>query len=204
MVAPINQQFCAPIPLKLTIVDHHHHANFIDVKDVNENIVFHIKDDENVCIHDRRFLLDANGDTLVTLQSKLRSVDEMWQVFKGSSKHAKDRLFIAKQQQSSSPVGSWLERSCTIFTGDSNMVIAQIHKKPKRGWEIDGMEYHANDMYMVTVYPNIDYAFIVALTGILHAIHGDNLKAPEIVNNVVGATGIVGGVLGLVTELLEE
>lgn len=68
----IGSQFCAPSPLDLavarkvmTVSD----GNFV-VEDVNCNILFKVKG-ALLSIHDRRVLLDATGNPIVTLRKKV-------------------------------------------------------------------------------------------------------------------------------------
>ncbi|PSS23863.1 Protein LURP-one-related like [Actinidia chinensis var. chinensis] len=62
--------------------------------------------------------------------------------------------------------GSWTESSCVIYAGESSTIIAQMHKKRSVGSVLLG-----KDKFMVTVYPHVDYAFIVALIVILAEIN---------------------------------
>ena len=64
--------------------------------------------------------------------------------------------------------GSWFERSCTIYAADGTTIIAQMHKKYSAQSILLG-----KDTFGVTVYPHVDYAFIVALVVILYAINED-------------------------------
>ncbi|OVA12678.1 LURP1-like domain [Macleaya cordata] len=79
-------------------------------------------------------------------------------------------------------IGSWVERSCTFYActtkySNSPAIIAQMSKKQKViGSEqmLGDEEEYRKDMSTVTVYPKIDYAFIVALIVILDTIHDDD------------------------------
>ncbi|BBH06328.1 Protein of unknown function D [Prunus dulcis] len=62
--------------------------------------------------------------------------------------------------------GSWFERSCVIYGGNSSTIVAQMHKKRTVQSVLFG-----KDNFMVTVYPGIDYAFIIALIVILDEIN---------------------------------
>ncbi|KAJ4705065.1 Protein LURP-one-related 15 [Melia azedarach] len=57
-------------------------------------------------------------------------------------------------------------RSCIVYAGETNAILAQMHKKTTIGSVLLD-----KDQFMVTVYPNIDYAFIVALIVILDDIN---------------------------------
>ncbi|XP_010256975.1 PREDICTED: protein LURP-one-related 10 [Nelumbo nucifera] len=191
-VSVIGLQFCSPFLVDLTIVrkvmtitD----GNFI-VTDINGNIIFKVKGGL-LSLRDRRVLVDAAGNPIVSLQQKILTAHKRWQVFRGESSDTEDLLFSAKKSSmlqfkteldvflatnTKEDVcdfkikGSWLERSCDIYTGDSSTstVIAQMHKKHSIQSMILG-----KDSFMVTVYPNIDHAFIIALIVILDEINQD-------------------------------
>ncbi|KAI3474263.1 hypothetical protein Pfo_029244 [Paulownia fortunei] len=189
-VAVISPQFCVGYPVDLTIVRKLmslSEGNF-GVTDVNGNIMFRVKG-KLFSLHDRRVLLDAAGNPLITFQQKLLSAHRRWQVFKGESTDAKDLLFNVKkssliQLKTKLDVflasntreevcdfkieGSWFERSCVIYAGSSKNVIAQMHRKHSAQSILLG-----KDTFGVTVYPNVDYAFIVALVVILEEINED-------------------------------
>ncbi|XP_039010052.1 protein LURP-one-related 10-like isoform X2 [Hibiscus syriacus] len=186
-VSIIGPHFCTPYPVDLaiirkvlTITD----GNFV-VTDINGSIVFKVKG-TFLSMHGRRVLLDGAGNPIVTLKQKM-SAHDRWQVFKGDSTDASDLLFSAKrssmfQLKTKLDVflanntkeevcdfkvkGSWLERSCVVYAGESSTVVAQMHKKHTVESILIG-----KDKFMVTVYPNIDYAFIVALIVILDGIN---------------------------------
>ncbi|KAK9290472.1 hypothetical protein L1049_008642 [Liquidambar formosana] len=191
-VPVISPHFCAPYPVDLaivrkvlTITD----GNFV-VTDVNGNVLFKVKGPV-FSMHDRKVLLDVSGNPIVTLRQKIMSAHNRWQVFRGDSSEAKDLLFSAKQSSiiqlkakldvflannTAEEVcdfkvkGSWLERSCVIYAGESSTVVAEMHKK-----HTVQSVFLGKDKFMVTVHPNIDYAFIVALIVILDEINrGDS------------------------------
>ncbi|XWS09473.1 hypothetical protein CRYUN_Cryun40dG0087600 [Craigia yunnanensis] len=187
-VSIVSPHFCAPYPVDLaivrkvlTITD----GNFV-VTDINGNIVFKVKG-AFLTIHDRRVLLDAAGNPIVTLKQKLMSAHDRWQVFRGDSTDSSDLIFSAKrssmfQLKTKLDVflannikedvcdfkvkGSWLERSCVVYAGESSTIVAQMHKKHT----VESILIR-KDRFNVTVYPNIDYAFVVALIVILDGIN---------------------------------
>ncbi|KAK3227448.1 hypothetical protein Dsin_007310 [Dipteronia sinensis] len=118
------------------------------------------------------------------------SAHDRWQVFRGESTDQKDLIFTAKrssmfQLKTKLDVflanntkedvcdfkvkGSWFERSCVVYAGESDTIVAQMHKKHTVQSILIG-----KDKFMVTVYPNIDYAFIIALIVILDAINKED------------------------------
>ncbi|KAG4925333.1 hypothetical protein JHK87_050873 [Glycine soja] len=240
--AVIGPQFCAPYPLDLAVVKKVmtlSDGNFV-VTDVNGNVVFKVKG-SLMTLRDRRILVDAAGNPLVTLRRKgtllgllIRSLSDTaaagsphlsktspglrpelyeaetrptygsesephpimimtahdrWQAFRGESTEAKDLIFTLKRSSliqfktkldvflanntkedvcDFKVKGSWLERSCVVYAGESNNIVAQMHKKHTVQSILIG-----KDQFMVTVYPNIDYAFVVALIVILDEINED-------------------------------
>lgn len=189
-IAVVGPQFCAPYPVDLimakklmTIAE----GSFA-VTDVNGNVMFKIKGSV-FSLHDSRLLLDASGNPIVSLRQKILTAHRRWEVYRGDSSNSKDLLFSAKkssmlQFKTALDVflaantkedvpdfkvkGSWFERSCTIYLGNSSTIIAQMHKKHSVQSLVLG-----KDTFAVTVYPHVDYAFIVALVVILYEINED-------------------------------
>ncbi|KAI6673295.1 hypothetical protein NL676_001201 [Syzygium grande] len=190
--AIIGPQYCVPQVLDLAIVrkvmsltD----GSFV-VTDVNDNILFKVKG-RLFSIHDRRVLIDAAGNPLVTLTEKIMSAHDRWQAFRGESTDPKDLIFTVKRSSmiqlktklhvflSTNTTnehvcdfrieGSWFERSCVVYAGESNNVVAQMHKKHSVQSVLLG-----KDKFMVTVYPNVDYAFVTALIVILDGINKED------------------------------
>lgn len=189
-IAVVGPQFCAPYPVDLimakklmTIAE----GSFA-VTDVNGNVMFKVKGSV-FSLHDSRLLLDASGNPIVSLRQKILTAHRRWEVYRGDSSNSKDLLFSAKkssmlQLKTELEVflaantkedvpdfkvkGSWFERSCTIYLGNSSTIIAQMHKKHSVQSLVLG-----KDTFAVTVYPHVDYAFIVALVVILYEINED-------------------------------
>ncbi|KAK4834249.1 hypothetical protein QYF36_019611 [Acer negundo] len=177
-VSVINPQFCVPQPLELAIekqVLNITNGNF-DVNDTSGNLVLRVK---GLLFPNRRLMLDNTGNPIVTLQRKILTAQERWEVFRGDSTDSDDMIFYAKkssliQRKTELDVylannvneyvsdfkvkGSWSEQSCTVYAGESNAIVAQMYKKHGIRSILIG-----KDKFMVTVYPNVDYAFIVAL-----------------------------------------
>ncbi|KAD6120311.1 hypothetical protein R6Q59_026343 [Mikania micrantha] len=190
-ITVVGPNFLAPYPVDLIIVKKLltlSDGNFA-VTDVNGNVMFKVKG-ELISLHDRRVLLDAAGNPVISFQKKLMSMHNRWVVFRGGSSDSKDLIFSAKQSsliqlKTSLDVflagnenekvcdfkvkGSWFDRSCTIYAGDGTTIIAQMHKKHT----IESIAL-GKDTFSVTVHPNVDYAFIVALVVILHEINEEN------------------------------
>ncbi|KAF3448004.1 hypothetical protein FNV43_RR08712 [Rhamnella rubrinervis] len=101
-------------------------------------------------IHDRRILLDAANNAIISFQQKILTAHRIWNVYRGDSSDTKNLLFSVKkssllQFKNQLDVflaantkkdffdfkikGSWFERSCTIYATDGTTIIAQMHKK---------------------------------------------------------------------------
>ncbi|XP_043724092.1 protein LURP-one-related 15-like [Telopea speciosissima] len=207
LITVVGPQFCAPYPVDLTIVRKVlsiGEGNF-SVADVNGNIIFKVKN-TLFSLHDRRVLLDANSNPLLSIRKKILSAHSRWEVFRGDSSDSNDLLFSAKRSSlfqfktqlnvflagnnTNEEVcdfkikGSWLERSCKIYVGDSSNLIAQMHKKHTVQSVLFG-----KDNFTVTAYPNVDHAFIVSLIVILNAI---NESANDTHTAGVSATAAIG------------
>ncbi|CAK8542067.1 unnamed protein product [Lathyrus sativus] len=188
--AIFGPQYCAPYPLDLAVVKKVmtiSDGNFA-VTDVNGNIVFKVKG-SLLTLRDRRVLLDAAGNPITTLRRKIVTMHDRWEAYRGESTDSKDLIFTLKRSSliqfktkldvflagntkedicDFKVKGSWLERSCIVYAGESNNIVAQMHKKHTVQSVLIG-----KDQFMVTVYPNVDYAFIVALIVILDEINDD-------------------------------
>lgn len=188
--AVISPQFCAPYPVDLVIARKLlklSEGNF-GVTDVNGNLMFKVKG-KLFSLRDRRILLDAADNPIVSFQQKILTAHRRWKVFRGDSSDDKDLLFSVKkssmlQLKTKLDVflasntredvcdfkieGSWFERSCVIYAGNSSSIVAQMHRKHSVQSIVLG-----KDTFGVTVYPNVDYAFIVALVVILEEINED-------------------------------
>ncbi|XP_077239182.1 protein LURP-one-related 15-like [Tasmannia lanceolata] len=189
-VAVVGPQFCASYPVDLIVTEKAlsiTHGDYV-VTDVNGNVVFKVKG-KLLSRRDKRILVDAVGNPIVTMQQKIMSAHRRWKAYRGDSTADKDLLFSAKkssliQFKTSLDVflaantkedicdfkihGSYFERACTISRGDSTVIVAQMSRKYTAKNILLG-----KDTFGVTIYPNVDYAFIVALIVILDEINKD-------------------------------
>ncbi|KAL5550680.1 hypothetical protein UlMin_000856 [Ulmus minor] len=143
-VAVVGPHFCAPYPVDLimtkklmTLAE----GSFA-VTDVNGNLMFKVKG-SIFSLHDRRVLLDAAGNPIISLRQKILSAHRRWEVYRGDSSDSKDLLFSAKKSSliqfkteldvflaanTKEDVcdfkikGSWFDRSCTIFLGNTSLL----------------------------------------------------------------------------------
>ncbi|XP_019164297.1 PREDICTED: protein LURP-one-related 10-like [Ipomoea nil] len=187
----ISPQFIVPYPMDLAVlrkVMTLQEGKF-EILDLNGTVMFKIKS-KHLSLHDRRVLVDTLDNPIVTFQQKILTAHRRWEAFRGESTDPKDLLFSVKKSSlfqlktkldvflagntkeevcDFHIMGSWRERSCVIYAGESSSaIVAQMHKKHTAGSIFLGKEH-----FGVTVYPNVDYAFIVALVVILEEINQD-------------------------------
>ncbi|KAG5585020.1 hypothetical protein H5410_045454 [Solanum commersonii] len=204
----IGSQYCTPNQVDVVIsrkVKTLRYGEFV-VSDMNGNFMFKVKG-TTFGWHDKRVILDAADNPLITLKQKILTEHSRWNAFKGESTDNKDFLFTIKttsifQWKTKLAVflannnskeknydylikGSWSDRSCAIYAGDSSTIVAQMHKKIT-----DKSLLIGKDNFMVTMYPNIDQAFIVSLIVILDAINEADAA-------VIGAAADVGAAIGV-------
>ncbi|CAL1378526.1 unnamed protein product [Linum trigynum] len=189
-VVVVGEQYVADYPVDLTIASKilTRGENDFTIKDINSTTIFHIKS-KLLSLHDRRRMLDSAGNVVLSLQQKILSCHRRWQAFKGDSTDPKDLLFsvrkssilhfknkldvfVGENKREESPdfriKGGWHEGSCSVCLGKSKTIIAQMHK----GHSAKTVLLDA-ESFKVSVYPNVDYAFIVALVVILDEINAD-------------------------------
>ncbi|XP_076936510.1 protein LURP-one-related 15-like [Bidens hawaiensis] len=185
-VSVVGSEFTAPYSLDI-IVDRRSGGNMI-ITDINHNILLKVKSC-NTTFHYERALHQPDGRIIVRLRDKIISQHNRWKVYRGDSRSNNNLIFSTKQPnmiqfKTSLQVflenktsgndacdfkikGSWSKRKCKIYTGDSysSTTIAQMYKKDKsKKVKLD------KNKFMVTIYPNVDYAFVVALIAIVDAM----------------------------------
>uniref|UniRef100_A0A0D9WWZ8 Protein LURP-one-related 15 n=1 Tax=Leersia perrieri TaxID=77586 RepID=A0A0D9WWZ8_9ORYZ len=194
-VAVVGPQYCAPYVVPLTVRKKSLSLTDGDftVTDSNGAVVLQVKG-TLFSIRHRRVLLDAAGQPLLSMQEKVFSMHHRWEVFRGDSSHASDMLFSVKKSSliqlmktdmdiflagnTAEQVcdfkikGSYFDRSCAFYLGDSTTLIAQMNRQYTASSVLLG-----RDIFGITVFPQVDYVFIAALVVILDDIHRD--KAGE-------------------------
>ncbi|XP_057458267.1 protein LURP-one-related 15-like [Lotus japonicus] len=191
----ISPQYCSPYNVDLAVVRKVTAlADNFSVINVNGKVVFNLQA-SLMSINDHRVLLDAAGKPIVTLRQKIMTTHDRWQAFRGESTQPEDLIFSVKrpsmfQVKTKLEVflanntreqvcdfkikGSWFERSCVVYAGESLTIVAQMHKKNTVQSVAIG-----KDSFMLTVYPNNDYGFIVALILILDEINQDKRRQAQ-------------------------
>ncbi|KAK9290235.1 hypothetical protein L1049_008402 [Liquidambar formosana] len=190
-VPVISPLFCTPHPVDLAMNKKCGlcpvlFPNFV-VKDVNGNIVFKVKHGpvqmSYYASSTQRVIFDAAGNCIITLRRQALSA--RWEGFRGDITKAKDLLFTANitsrakakrldvflasntaQEVCDFNVkGSFWGGSCVIYAGESSTIVAEMRMK------CSVRTCLGYGKYMVTVHPNMDYAFIVALIMIVETLY---------------------------------
>ncbi|CAN0926776.1 Protein LURP-one-related 15 [Linum grandiflorum] len=186
-VVVVSPYFLAQYPVDLTVATKLMTLgeNDFTVNDVNGTVIFRVKS-KVMSLHDRRKLMDASNNVLVSMSQKLMSAHRRWQAFRGDSNEllftvrkssvmqlrTELGVFLAGNTKEEVPdfrvKGSFHQSSCVVYLGNTNKIIAQMY----RGHSMATMLFEA-DNFRVTIYPNVDYAFIVSLVVILDEINAD-------------------------------
>ncbi|KAD3067602.1 hypothetical protein R6Q59_018367 [Mikania micrantha] len=180
LVSVIGPQFVVSYEFKV-IIDRHSGGSLV-ITDADNKILFTLKSCDS-SLHFQWLLRDANDTPIALLRKKNISLHNRWNVYKGESNNGQDIIFsIASNHTIQSKThlkvslanitrgrddcdftikGEWSKKNCKIYMGDSSTVIAQMDK----------MKPPANkDKFMVTINPMMDYAFVVSLIAIVHAM----------------------------------
>ncbi|KAF0908243.1 hypothetical protein E2562_023864 [Oryza meyeriana var. granulata] len=190
-VAVVGPHFCAPYVVPLTVTKKSISLTDGDftVTDANDAVVLMVKG-TLFSIRHRRVLLDAAGQPLLSMHEKVFSMHHRWEVFRGDSTNASDMLFSVKKSSMIQLMkteldvflagntaeqvcdfkikGSYFDRACAFYLGNSNTMIAQMNRKHTASSVLLG-----RDIFGITVFPQVDYVFIAALVVILDDIHRD-------------------------------
>ncbi|CAL5066324.1 unnamed protein product [Urochloa decumbens] len=187
VVAP---HFCAPYVVQLSIKEKFRlREGDFTITDTNGAVVITVKG-AFISIHNRRLLLDASGNPLLCMREKVISMHNTWEVYRGNSTKSSDLLFTVKKSSilqlfktemfiylASNTLqevcdfkmkGSFKERACSFYLGNTDTLIAQMHREHSATSTLLG-----TDHYGLTVFPNVDYVFISALVVILQELHTD-------------------------------
>ncbi|KAL4381812.1 protein LURP-one-related 15-like isoform X2 [Arachis hypogaea] len=171
--AIIHSQYCAPYPVGLVLKKEKTVLHKYTVTDINDNVIFTVTS-PFLTMHQHRYVRDALGNTILHLRREL--FRDRWKAFRGQNM---EQLKIFTRKQSSvlqlrttldvflanNSTGvcdfklveaGFFARTWVVNIAESDIVVAQIKHKLGR--------FFKREKFMVTISPNIDYAFIVALT----------------------------------------
>ncbi|KAI3843186.1 hypothetical protein MKW92_037861 [Papaver armeniacum] len=140
--------------------------------DVDGNPVFDIKDELTLVRH-HRVLRDPAGVPIVTILEKVMTAHRRFNVFKGDSTDMKDLVFTARQShciQWTTKLDVFLQttqkRMCVILRSKVTGWRDLMHKKHTVNSVVLG-----KDTFNVTVQPNHDSAFVIAVIIVLDAVN---------------------------------
>ncbi|KAL4572575.1 hypothetical protein LXL04_019355 [Taraxacum kok-saghyz] len=206
-VSVIGPQFIVPYQFDI-IVDRITRGHLV-ITDNYHKILFKVKPCDT-SFHLQRVVVDVYDKPVVIIREKIMTEHDRWNVFKGDSKSESDIIFNTKtphvvQFKTSVQVflankasnkdgcdfkmeGSWSKKNCTINMGDTSATIAQMYKMQSS----ENIKF-PSDKFKVTIYPNVDYAFVVTLIAIVEAMKNSVTK-DEAIEGITG--GVVDGVLG--------
>ncbi|KAI4356107.1 hypothetical protein L6164_000154 [Bauhinia variegata] len=197
-IAIVSPQFCVPYTVDLSIVQKVmsiSDGSFV-VTDINGTVIFKVKG-ALLTLRDRRVLIDAAGNPLVTLRrkdaagnaivtlyKKKMSMHERWEVYKGENSDSNNLLFSVRESSMFQRTVKWdvflannsSEKVCDFrikATQQACVIYAQ-----KDEWIIAEMATVNNGFFEICVNPNIDYAFIVSLVIILDTIIKESVDHP--------------------------
>ncbi|MED6172174.1 hypothetical protein PIB30_047653 [Stylosanthes scabra] len=189
--AVVGPQFCATYTVYVTLVRHVVTLSdtCFNVTDDNGNLVFYVKSNV-VSLHDRIVIKDPPGNTIITLRRKTMTLRDRWQCFRGDSVKDKDLIFNVRRtffvqhvakldvflaHNTAEKVcdykvkGSFLERSATIYVGETDIIVATMKKHHTAGSILIG-----KDNFTISVSSNFDYCFAVAIIMILYELNRDD------------------------------
>ncbi|KAI3781398.1 hypothetical protein L2E82_11412 [Cichorium intybus] len=211
-VSVIGSQFVAPYQFDIK-VETNSSGNFV-ITDTNHKILLKVKRCDT-SFHSQRVLLDADDKPIAMMRKKIMTGHDRWEIFRGDSKSSSDMIFSTKtphmiqfktclqvflaNKTSSKDVcdfkiqGSWSKRNCTIFKGDTSTTIAQMYKMKS----MENVKF-VMDKFMVTIYSNVDYAFVVTLISIVEAMKSTDTRDAIAGEVAVQAGGGLGSMLGSV------
>ncbi|XP_078437961.1 protein LURP-one-related 15-like [Wolffia australiana] len=177
-ISVVSSEFCSPNHVDIFIQQKFFSGTgkYYTVEDASNKVLFQVKK-EIFSLRGRQTLQDASLRPILTMQRKFCTAHSTWKVFRGDGTEDGDLLFIAKRsrvmqlkttlnvflaENTCATVpdfklkGSYCDRSCIIYSGDSSTIVAEMKKHRKLKDMILGKE-------SVTILPNVDQALIVAL-----------------------------------------
>ncbi|RZC63152.1 hypothetical protein C5167_024911 [Papaver somniferum] len=181
-IVVISPQYCALYPVELYTakeVEKVTEDRYLGAFDINGNNIFKVK--TSGYFSSRLILVDAAG-----VPAKF-SCHRRWKVYRGDSSEPRDLLFTVKKSQylqckikldvflASNTTKdicdfkikqTYNEKSCVIYRGNSGNIIAEMHKNKAVRDKVRG-----KDTFSVTVSPNVDHAFVIAMGAVLNEVN---------------------------------
>ncbi|WCJ19974.1 hypothetical protein M5689_002241 [Euphorbia peplus] len=180
-VSVVGDGYCFPYPMELIVkkkIKKLSNAQF-EVSDLSGNLLLQI-DGAVWNFNMKRIIRDPAGFPILTLRNKALNLQHKWKVHAGEHKDDNDILFIVKQSRpiqikkelhvfldnykNKIPdfhvIGSYTSLSFKVFKG--HRILAEV----KHNFTLESF-YKGREKYRVKIYPEVDYAFIVALLVVL-------------------------------------
>ncbi|CAN1134216.1 Protein LURP-one-related 15 [Linum perenne] len=162
------------------------------VTDFNGTVIFRMKS-KSLSLNNSRKLMDASGNVLASMSQKVwATLHSRWEIFHGDNDdllfsvkmssmrnlETKD-VFLATNTKEKVPdftiKGCYEESSCIIYLGNTNHIVARMYR-----------DHHTKTKsFKITIYPNVDYAFIVCLAAVIIKEMKQYWKAKKY-NEIVG------------------
>ncbi|KAF8731827.1 hypothetical protein HU200_015768 [Digitaria exilis] len=191
-VVVVSPKFCAPDVVSLTVRRKVMSitGGELTVTDAYGAVVLQVKRSVLSVRSNRRILIGAARQPILSIHEKVLSMHPTWEVFRGDSSSSSDLLFTAKrctflklrtemniflagntaQQVCDFKMkGSYFDRNCAIYLGNSNTMIAQITRKYTVSDVLVG-----KDTFNITVFPDVDHVFVAALVVVLDQVHNSD------------------------------
>ncbi|XVF84078.1 hypothetical protein PTKIN_Ptkin16aG0546000 [Pterospermum kingtungense] len=182
IIKVVGDRFCVPYTMELLVkrkIQSFSNAHY-DVFDTTGNVLLQV--DGGVWnLHKKRVMKDPSGLPVVTLREKGLSWKQQWLIHQGES--SERNHFLCGVQRSSAlqlknNLDVYLASNCKEADRDFRVTgsFTSLSFKVRRGNSIIAEVSHnftwgsckGKDNFKVKVYPEVDYAFIVALIVIMH------------------------------------
>ncbi|KAI3958068.1 hypothetical protein MKW98_020710 [Papaver atlanticum] len=187
-IVVISPQYCAPHQVELYTakgVKKVTESGHLGVFDINGNNIFKVITSGyfSSCLIRRC----CRSSFRISKTSGLASISYRWKVYRGDSKESRDLLFSVKKSQylqckiqldvflASNTTEDICDfkikqtynmKSCVIYRGKSDNIIAEMHKNKAVRDKVRG-----EDTFSVTICPNVDYAFVIAMGAVLNEVN---------------------------------
>ncbi|KAI3958078.1 hypothetical protein MKW98_020720 [Papaver atlanticum] len=185
-ISVISPQYCVPCQIDLYTakrVKKITKGGYLGAFDINGSNIFKVKKASGFFSR-RLILVDVAGVPVVSLKPVSFYVLGKWKVYRGDSTDSKDLLFTVRESkffQLKTNLDVFLasntaedvcdfkikqrdrKKTCFIYRGNSDNIIAEMHKNKAVRDKVRG-----KDTYSVTVNPNVDYAFVIAMRVVLN------------------------------------
>nr|GLL24382.1 protein LURP-one-related 15-like [Ipomoea trifida] len=185
----ISPEYCTPYHLQISIKKKVYFlaGNGYEVKDAAKGTILFKVENIPTFINSKVVVYDPAGNSIITLRRKAFTWRTRWKVYRGESKEEKDLIFSARESSAfqfntnldvflagntseqvcdyKMKTSGFTQSTCDIYVKPSSTLIAEMKKKVTAGSIFLG-----KDNFTVTLQPNVDQAFIVALIVILQEI----------------------------------